>query len=142
MLSYVWPMALIITCNVIYQICAKSVAKGMNPFAALAITYSVGAIASLILYFILGKSGSLLAEFKQLNWAPIVLGLIVVGLEVGFIYAYKAGWPVSIAQIVQATILAIFLIFVGYGLYNEAITWNKVVGIAVCLAGFGLINLK
>lgn len=114
MLSYVWPMALIISCNVIYQICAKSVSKGMNPFAALAITYSVGAIASPILYFILGKSGSLLAEFKQLNWA----------------------------QIVQATILAIILIFVGYGLYNEAITWNKVVGILVCLAGFGLINLK
>lgn len=60
----------------------------------------------------------------------------------GFIYAYKAGWPVSIAQIVQATILAIILIFVGYGLYDEAITWNKVVGILVCLAGFGLINLK
>lgn len=142
MFAYIWPMALIIACNVIYQICAKSVSKGMNPFATLAITYTVGAAASLILYFILGKSGSLLAEFKQLNWAPIVLGLIVVGLEVGFIYAYKAGWPVSIAQIVQATILAIILIFVGYGLYNETITWNKVVGILVCLAGFGLINLK
>ena len=32
-------------------------------------------------------------------------------------YSYKAGWPVSIAQIVQASVLAVILIFVGYLLY-------------------------
>ncbi|MCQ2550124.1 MAG: hypothetical protein MJ134_08820 [Lachnospiraceae bacterium] len=69
-------------------------------------------------------------------------GIRIVGLEVGFIYAYKAGWPVSAAQIVQAAVLAIFLIFVGFFLYKEAITWNKIVGILICLAGLGLINLK
>ena len=31
---------------------------------------------------------------------------------------------------------------IGYMLYKEAITWNKIVGILVCLAGLGLINLK
>lgn len=55
---------------------------------------------------------------------------------------YKAGWPVSVAQIVQAAVLAVILIFVGYLLYKEAITWNKIVGIIVCLAGLGLINMK
>ena len=62
--------------------------------------------------------------------------------QVGYIYAYKAGWPVSVAQIVQAAVLAVILIFVGYLLYKEAITWNKIVGIIVCLAGLGLINMK
>lgn len=55
---------------------------------------------------------------------------------------YKAGWPVSVAQIVQVAVLAVILIFVGYLLYKEAITWNKIVGIIVCLAGLGLINMK
>ena len=71
-----------------------------------------------------------------------ILGIVIVGLEVGYIYAYKAGWPVSTAQIVQAAILAVILIFVGHSLYQESITWNKIVGILVCLVGLGIINIK
>lgn len=142
MFHYVWPLGLVILSNVFYQICAKSVPGKMNPLASLTITYAVGAIASCILYFVINKGGNLFDEYQKTNWAPFVLGVVIVGLEVGYIYAYKAGWPVSVAQIVQAAVLAVILIFVGYLLYREAITWNKIVGIVVCLAGLGLINLK
>ena len=142
MFSYIWPIGLVVLSNVIYQICAKSVPDKMNPFAALTITYMVGAIASFVLFLVLNKGGNIVREYRKTNWAPFLLGLVIVGLEVGFIYAYKAGWAVSVAQIVQAAVLAVILIFVGYMLYNEAITWNKIVGIAVCLIGLGLINLK
>ena len=142
MFSYVWPLGLVVLSNVFYQICAKSVPERMNPFASLTITYLVGAAVSLILYFALNKDGSIMQEYRKTNWAPFVLGLVIVGLEVGYIYAYKVGWPVSAAQIVQAAVLAVILIFVGYMLYKEAITWNKVVGIIVCLAGLALINMQ
>lgn len=142
MFNYIWPLGLVVLSNVFYQICAKAVPDKMNPFASLTITYVVGAITSLIMYCALNKDGNIIHEYQKVNWAPFVLGLVIVGLEVGYIYAYKAGWPVSIAQIVQAAVLAVILIFVGYALYNETITWNKIVGILVCLAGLGLINLK
>ena len=142
MFNYIWPLVLIVLSNVFYQICAKAVPDKMNPFASLTITYLVGAILSLILYFVLNKGGNILNEYKQVNWAPFVLGLVVVGLEVGYIYLYKAGWKVSVAQIVQASILAVILIFVGYWIYKESITWNKVAGIVVCLGGLFLINMK
>lgn len=35
MFNYVWPIALVVLSNVVYQICAKSVLDGMNPFASL-----------------------------------------------------------------------------------------------------------
>lgn len=142
MIAYIWPLALVVLSNVFYQICAKSVPDAMNPFASLTITYAIGALASLALYLGLHKGGNLLSEYKNANWAPFVLGLSIVGLEVGYIFAYKAGWPVSTAQIVQAAILAVILIFVGYAFYKEAITWNKIAGIAVCLIGLGLINMN
>lgn len=142
MFSYIWPLGLAVLSNVFYQICAKSVPDKMNPFASLTITYVVGAIASLILFYALNKDGNIIREYQKTNWAPFVLGLVIVGLEVGFIYAYKAGWPVSVAQIVQAAILSVILIFVGYMLYKESITWNKIAGIIVCLAGLVLINMK
>ena len=140
MFSYIWPIALVIGSNIIYQICAKSVPEGMNPFASLTVTYLVGAALSAVLFFVLGGGGSLLKEYGKLNWAPFVLGLVIVGLEVGWIYAYKAGWPVSTGFIVHSAILAVALLAVGYFLYHEALTWNKLVGIAICLVGLFFIN--
>lgn len=142
MLSYIWPIALVVLSNTLYQICAKSVPEGMNPLASLTVTYLVGAAVSCALYFILNRNANLLREIRLTNWAPIVLGIVIVGLEVGFIYAFRAGWQISMAQIVSSAVLAVILIFVGSLLYHEAITWNKIVGIIVCLAGLVLINFR
>ncbi|MCR5674644.1 MAG: EamA family transporter [Lachnospiraceae bacterium] len=142
MFNYVWPIALVILSNVVYQICAKSVPKEMNPFASLTVTYIVGAVASVILYFVLGKNGNLVKEYGKLNWAPFVLGIVIVGLETGWIYAYKAGWQVSTGFIVQSAVLAVMLLVVGYFLYHEAFTRNKVIGVVICLVGLVFINYK
>ena len=141
MLSYVLPMVLVIVSNVVYQICAKSVPEGMDPLASLTVTYLVGAAASVILYYFLNNSGNLFQEYGKINWAPPVLGIVIVGLEVGWIYAYKAGWQVSTGFIVQSAFMAVALIFVGYMLYHEALTWNKILGVAICLVGLVFINL-
>ena len=140
MFSYVWPIALVVLSNVVYHICAKSLPAAMNPLASLTVTYLVGAAASATLFCLLNKNASLLKEYAHMNWAPVLLGLAVVGLEMGVICAYKAGWPVSTASIVQSSFLAVALIFVGFFLYREAITWNKVAGILICLVGLGFIN--
>ncbi|MEA4823691.1 MAG: EamA family transporter [Clostridiaceae bacterium] len=140
MLFYIWPIALVVASNIIYQISAKSVPNDMNPLASLTITYFVGTIICVILYYTLNKDANLLKEYAHTNWAPFALGVVVVGLEVGFIYAYKAGWAVSEASIMQSSFLAVALIFVGYLLYNEAITLNKIIGILICLVGLYIIN--
>ncbi len=140
MFAYIWPILLVVLSNTVYQICAKSVPEGIYPLASLTVTYAVGAVVSAILYFALNRDGNLLREYSHLNWAPFALGLVIVGLEVGFIYAYKAGWQVSTASIVQSAFLAVTLIAVGLLLYREAITVNKVIGIVICLIGLFFIN--
>ncbi len=142
MLSFIWPIALVVFSNVIYHISAKSAPEGLNPLASLTVTYLIGAAASAALYFILNRGGSLLKEYAKLNWTPFVLGVVIVGLEAGFLYAYKAGWQVSKASIVQSTFLAIALIFAGRLIYGESLTWNKLAGIAVCLIGLAIMNYK
>ncbi|HOM03108.1 MAG TPA: EamA family transporter [Acetivibrio sp.] len=142
MFNYIWPIALVVLSNTIYQICAKSVPNNMNPFASLTITYSVGAVMSLILFFAMNKGTSIIREFGKINWAPFAFGAVLVGLEVGWIYAYRAGWQVSTAQIVHSAFLAVALIFVGTLLYKEVLTWNKIVGVVICLIGLVFINYK
>lgn len=140
MFSYVWPIALVVISNIIYQICAKSQPESLNPLASLTVTYVVAAVASGILYFALNPDANLVREYRRLSWAPFALGVVIVGLETGFLYAYKAGWQVSTASLVQSAFLSVALIFVGFLLYHEAITWNKIVGIAFCLIGLVFIN--
>lgn len=139
-MSYIWPIALLVISNVVYQICAKSVPKDMDAMASMTITYLVGAICSAMMFYMMNKNGSLLQEYGKINIAPVLLGISVVGLEIGFIYAYKIGWPVSTASIVQSAFLALALLFVGALLYHEAITFNKVIGVVICLIGLYFIN--
>ncbi len=140
MFHYVWPIALVVLSNTFYQICAKEVPAKMDPFASLTVTYLVGAVISFVLYGIMNRGGSIVLEYQKLNWAPFLLGLVLVGLETGFIYAYRAGWTVSTAAIVQSAFLAVVLIFVGALLYKEAITVSKAAGVLLCLAGLYFIN--
>ena len=142
MFSYFWPIALVVLSNVAYQICAKSVPEKMDPFAVLTVTYLVGAAASAIMYIIINRNVHLFREYAKLNWAPFALGVVIVGLEVGWIYAYKAGWQVSTGFIVQSAALAAVLLVVGYVLYREPMTRNKLIGVGLCLAGLVVLNLK
>lgn len=139
MFNYVWPIALVVLSNIAYQICTKS-SPSLNPLASLVVTYTVAAIASAVLYFSLNRNGNLIREFTGLNWVPFAFGVVLVGLEVGWIYIYKAGWQVSTASIAQSSFLTVALLLVGKFLYNEPITRNKLIGIAICLVGLGFIN--
>ncbi len=142
MLSFIWPVALVVLSNTLYQVCTRSVPDGMNPLASLTVTYLIAAAVSLALYLVLYRGADLAREFRLLNWAPFVLGVVIVGLEVGFIYAFRAGWQISVAQTVTSAAVAVILIFVGALGYREAVTWNKIAGIVICLAGLALINIR
>ena len=142
MFSYIWPIALAILSNVLYHICAKTTPEGVHPFASLTVTYLTGAVLSAVLYYVLAPQPNLVKECSRLNWAPFALGIVIVGLEGGWLYAYKAGWQVNTGFIVQSAFVSVLLLFVGYFLYHEALSWNKLLGTAICLLGLVFINLN
>ena len=111
----------------------------VHPFAALTVTYLTSALASGILYFALAPQPNLLKECSRLNWASFLLGISIIGLEGGWLYAYRAGWQVNTGFLVQSAFVSVLLLFVGYFLYHEALTWNKLVGVVICLLGLFFI---
>ena len=126
MFAFIWPIALVVLSNTVYQICSKSMPPEVHPFASLTVTYLVGAILSGVMFFVLNPGGNLLREYGKL----------------GFVYAYKAGWQVSTTSVVQNAFLAVALVIVGVLLYREHISWSKLVGIGLCLVGLAFIGLK
>lgn len=140
MFNYIWPLAIIVISNIVYQICAKGIPTQMNTYASMTITYAVATLFSMAAFFVTTKGGNIVKEFGHTNWATIVLGIVITGLEVGFIFAYKSGWKVSTLATVSNAFLAVALIFVGLFVYHEPINWSKVLGVVICLIGLWFIN--
>ena len=141
MLQLYWPILLLVVSNTFYHICSKSTPAAIDPFASLTVTYVIGAICSCVLYFVLNKNADLLMEYKQLNWSSFVLGLTIVGLEVGTIYMYKVGWNISTGQLISSSLLAICLLLIGALIYKEEITVKKLIGIGAIIGGLVLVNI-
>ena len=140
MFNYIWPLLIIVFSNTLYQICAKGIPQQMNTYASMTITYAVATLFSAAAFFVTTKGGNIFKEFSHTNWATIVLGIVITGLEVGFICAYKAGWKVNTLALVSSTILAAVLIFVGFFLYKEQLSFSKMAGVVICLVGLYFIN--
>ena len=119
----------------------KSMPADVNPFGALMVTYLVAAIISaLIFVFSVGLS-NISVGLSKINWTSVVLALAIVGLEVGYVFVYRAGWAVSTASVVANIGLACVLLVVGYFLYRENVSMQQILGIFVCMFGLILINL-
>lgn len=139
-MAMLWPIGLIVLSNVFYHICSKQTPASLDPLASLTVTYLVGAVVSGGLFFLLRRGGSLLGEYRKLNWTAFVLGLAIVGLEVGSIYMYKAGWQLGSGQLVHSALLAIVLLGLGCLVYREPITLSKAAGVLICLVGLYFLN--
>lgn len=140
MFSYIWPLVIIVVSNTVYQICAKAIPSQMNVYASMTVTYAVATVFSLVAFFVTFKGGNIFKEFSYSNWATFLLGVVITGLELGFIFAYGAGWKVSTLSTVSNAFLAVALIFVGLIGYKETIDFNKIIGVVICLVGLWFIN--
>jgi len=147
-MAYYFPVILIIGSNVLYHVCAKGVPLQMNPMVSLMITYLVAGALTLAMFFLMPQlfmpdkkvDFSLINQVKQANWAPYLLGFVIVGLELGNILMYRAGWNISLGSLVCNISLAILLILIGIFFYKEIITASQSFGIGLCIVGLIFIN--
>lgn len=135
-------IALTILSNILYHLFQKVIPGNVNPLVSLAVTYLVAAAATLLLLPLFPLQGALAAEVRKVNWASIALGGVIVGLELGFLLAYRAGWNLSLANLVSNTTVAILLIPFGLLLFKEDLSPLNILGVILALAGLVLVNLR
>lgn len=141
MWNYIWPALLVVASNVVYHISAKETPQAVNAFLSLAITYLVGAVFTLALYLATtGGQQDILRSLKSLNWASYLLGLVIVGLEAGNLYLYRAGWKISLGSLVCNISVAAVLLFIGFLFYKETLGYRQMIGVVLCAAGLIFIN--
>ena len=138
---YILSMAITIAANIGYHFCQKSIGPQVHPLISLAITYGVALTATLLAIPFAGiPGGAGWTAFSQVNWASYVLGLAAVGLEVGFLLAYRAGWQVSVAALYSNMLVTVLLVPVGVFAFHEGLGLRKVLGFILAIAGLWLLG--
>jgi len=132
----IWPILITVAANTVYNITIKSTPANLNSFASLTVSYLVAAAVSLVLFLCTSPQKNLIAELTQkANWTTLATGVAIVGLEFGVLCIYRAGWKISVGNLIASVSLACMLVLVGLLLYKEVITLRQIVGIGVCLLG-------
>ncbi len=128
--------------SVLYHFSQKSTPANVNPAVAILITYVVAFFLTLILVLFIPTQIGFLAEVRQLNWASYLLAISIVGLEVGYLLVYRAGWNVGIAAVLVNVAASLLLVPVALWVFKQHLSWINLVGILVCLVGLVMLNWK
>lgn len=137
---YYPAIALIVFSNVLYHVCQKSTPGGVNPIMSLLVAYGVAVITTVFLLLFFPLKESVSVAVLRLNWASVLLGFAVVGIELGFLLAYRYGSNIGNTQFYATTMLTLVLIPLGIIFFHEKLSVINVAGIAVCIVGFIMMH--
>ena len=128
--------------SVLYHITQKATSPQVNPAIALLVTYAIAFILTLPLLRFFPLSGSLADSLRRVNWASFALALAIVGLEIGFLLAYRSGWNVNITNVAVNVSAAIVLVPAGIAFFKEQPSLVNIMGVVVCVLGLMMVNVK
>jgi uncharacterized membrane protein len=139
---YYAAIALTILSSMLYHLFLKLTPAGAHPALSLTVTYAVAAVVCVGLLFFMPLKTSVVHAFGQLNWASYVLALTLVGLEMGSLLSYRAGWRMGITPIVVTVTVAVLLIPIGLLAFKEKMSLVNVGGVLVAVVGLVMMNAR
>jgi drug/metabolite transporter (DMT)-like permease len=139
---YLFTILLAIVGTLLYHVFQKITPADVHPMIAFIVTYATSTFLSILLIPLFPMTTSFAEMIKKVNWVSIALGIAIVGVEVGYLLAYRAGWQISLGAIVSNVAVAVILIPVGLLLFREKISTVNYVGIVICMLGLVMTNWR
>jgi drug/metabolite transporter (DMT)-like permease len=130
------PLVIVILCGCVYHLAQKA-AGAARPWTLLAIAYGV-AFAVTIVPALAGTRGGWAPS--QREWgAGAAIGLAAVGIEAGFFFLYRAGWPLASVSVIANVAVTAILAVAGIAMLGEHLTPARAAGLVLAMAGAALI---
>lgn len=131
------PLAVVIVSGIVYHVAQKG-AGAASPWPMLAIAYGAGFALALALA---------LASPHPARWLPVraewtaglLIGLAAFGIEAGFFFIYRSGWPLASASLVANISVNAVLAVVGIIVFGEHLTALRASGLLLAAAGMALL---
>jgi uncharacterized membrane protein len=135
-------LSLAIACTVGYHLVLKLTPSGANPLLSLLVTYTL--VCLLFGVILVAQPGEFAwrQELRQLNWTALALAVVIVGLDLGFLFLYRSGYAVSLGALVTQSAAAMLLLFIGVAVFRERLSLANAIGLVLCMAGLWLVNRR
>jgi drug/metabolite transporter (DMT)-like permease len=133
------PIALVVISNVAYHVGQKAVPRAAHPLVATLGMYLVATLATLALLPFLGPA-SWRGAGVAAHWSVALVGVGIVGIEVGFLLAYRGGWPLSTTAVTATTLVALALLPIGLLVFRETLTPPRIAGLLLAVSGLWLLG--
>ncbi|HVU16194.1 MAG TPA: EamA family transporter [Candidatus Didemnitutus sp.] len=121
---------------VVYHVSMKQIPANLNPFYPLIVAYLAAAGICTVGLFV-WPDGS--RTWRDLNPAVAGVALGVVGIETGFLLAYRAGWNLGYANLAMNACSILILAPLAWLFFRESLSPQKLAGMGLCLAGLVLL---
>ena len=136
--AMVWPMAMIVASFMVYHIAIKALRPDLHPLAFLIGVYVVALVSTIGLWIAFPHLGPTGLVAGDMIWVAL-LGIALVGIEFGFLMAYRNGWTVSVAPTFSNVTLALIMAPIGMIFLKERLGWQVFAGLALCVIGLILM---
>ena len=139
MTLFALSLAVIVLSSVVYHVSQKSIPRDAHPLVSLLVTYAVAAAITLLLLPFFPLRGTVGQALRKINWSSAAVGAAIVGVEIGFLLAYRSGWRISIGSAAANAAVAIVLVPTGLLFFNEKLSGVNAAGLVLCLVGLLLV---
>src|SRR5262249_30008462 len=130
------PLAIVIVSGIVYHLAQKS-SGPVRPWPMLTVAY--GAAFAIAVFLTLASSDTRGWALGRARTSGLLVGLAAFGIEAGFFYIYRAGWPLASASVIANVTVTAILALVGIIVYREPVTGARVAGLLLATAGAALI---
>ncbi len=132
------PLALVtvILSGVVYHLAQKT-SEGGRPWGMLSVAYGAAFVVAAALAVSTGEDAR--GVVRQ-GVTGLLIGLAAFGVEAGFFFVYRSGWPLSTTSLVSSLSIAVLLALLGVVGFGEHLSASRALGLALALGGVVLMT--
>jgi uncharacterized membrane protein len=135
-------LAIIVTTTglVLYHVVIRGARDAHSPLEFIMIAYLTGFTLVALLGYCTNALSIAAAISPRIFLRGIGLGVATVLIEIGYIYAYKRGLPITIGGLTNLAIATIVLAPIGVMFFKDPLTMRMMMGALVTVAGVWLMR--
>ncbi len=137
----IWPFVLMVLTYVSYQVVLKFIRPDVNVLGVLTLAYFAACMCAAALWFRNPDLGGNRLEGRDVLIA-VLIGVSIVGLEYGFVSAFRLGWPINSTGAIVNVGTALLLVPIGLILFGEQMSAVNFAGLGLCCVGLVLLTLR